>query len=133
MNVKLLASVRFNYDKRSNKLDNNNFQDHVTDSLYENTICINEDLMPDHNQEINKICEKINIPRENIKAFVTPELQVNAQCLPFNDIGVLYFNSSLINLLSPSEFSFVAGHEIGHFVYQHQSYNSSEVGLDFLS
>lgn len=133
MNANLLTPVRFNYDKTLNKLDKNNFQQHVTDSLYENTICINENLMPDHNNEINKICEKIQIPRESIKAFVTPDLEVNAQCLPFSDIGVLYFNSSLINLLSVQEFCFVAGHEIGHYVYQHQSCNIPEDEIGFLS
>ena len=29
------------------------------------------------------------------------------------------FTSSLVNLLSPEEFAFVAGHEIGHFIFQH--------------
>ena len=120
MKSELLSSVRFSYDEPIHDYENN-YQSIVTDSLYENTICINEALMPNHNKEIEKICKKINIPRENIKAFVAPELEVNAQCLPFDDIGILYFNSSLINLLSIEEFCFVAGHEIGHFVYKHQS------------
>lgn len=132
MKSKLFSSIRFNYDEVTHN-DEYKYQSNVTDFLYENSISINDVLMPSHNREIEKICEKIQIPREKIKAFVTPELEVNAQCLPYDDIGILYFNSSLINLLSTEEFCFVAGHEIGHYVFKHQSNEKSSEEISYMS
>ncbi len=117
MNPDKYSFLRFSYDKKTNS--SYFYDESITNSLFENTICINDDLMPDHSEKINIICKKIKINRKKIRAFVTPDLEINAKCLPCKDVGILYFNSSLINLLSLDEFCFVAAHEIGHFVFEH--------------
>lgn len=123
MDPNFISRIRFSFDRPSNSNEQFNFQESATDHMYENSICINSTLMPKHDEMINVICERTQTQRNNIKAFISPELQINATCVPYKDAGILFFNSSLINLLSIEEFCFIASHEIGHYLFQHNDSN----------
>lgn len=90
------------------------------DEFYNTSVCINHKLTPIHEVIIQQVCDNLNIQRDSILAFINSSPEVNAYCREIsNDRCLVNFTSSLVNLLSPEEFAFVAGHEIGHFIFQH--------------
>lgn len=71
-------------------------------------------------ETLDLVGERLFVPRESITSFVYASSELQASCFSSGtDECVLSFSSRLIDLLSPAELQYVAGHEIGHFIFRH--------------
>ena len=95
-------------------------------SLLTHTVRISKELFPSIFKYIDIAVQKLNIneSKENINFYIKPDSEINALCyvVPLTNIVDIVFNSRLIELLNDEELSFVAGHELAHYLYQHYLY-----------
>ena len=119
---KLASLVRLSDDKSpetSNFQDLRAREDHK-DIMLRHGVLISKSVTPVLEDRLAEVCNILNIPRENVTAFVYNSAEVQADCLIDSpDTCVLRFTSGLVNLMDEQEFKFVAGHELGHFLLGH--------------
>jgi hypothetical protein len=90
------------------------------DLSYRDGLEITGKTLPAIERGLIRVCGKLQISRLAVLAFVYASPEVQAECLCTSEDGCLIrFSSALIELLDENEFSFVAGHEIGHFLLNH--------------
>lgn len=88
---------------------------------------ISHSVTPSLAQTLDKVYERLQIPRPSVTAYVYPDPEIQATCFSSSTTDcVLSFSSGLIGLLDESELQFVAGHEIGHFLLSHGLVHHSE-------
>ena len=77
-------------------------------------------LTPVLAETLDLVGQRLLVPRESITSFVYASSEIQASCFSSGtDECVLSFSSRLIDLLNPVELQYVAGHEIGHFIFRH--------------
>lgn len=132
---KLALSVRLSEDKLSEVSDSESLKgrERHRDTMLRHGVLISKSVAPLLEDRLAGVCDTLNIPRENVTAFVYNSAEVQADCLiDSHATCVLRFTSGLINLMDEQEFKFIAGHELGHFLLghgtcsQHLSEDSSE-------
>jgi hypothetical protein len=120
---KRFTSIRYIDDKSI--LSQQSFYENensIVDEFYHTSVCISPTLTPIHEGKIVEICNNLNIERDSVLAFINSSSEINAYCRQLsNDRCLINFTSGLINLFSPDEFAFIAGHEIGHFIFEHSN------------
>jgi len=72
--------------------------------------------LPGVERAVAKACRFLQVPRNAVHAFVSPQTGRNAHCLRQADEPVIVFGSALVELMTEDELACVAGHEIGHFL-----------------
>lgn len=72
--------------------------------------------LPGVERAVAKACRFLQLPREKVHAFVSPETGRNAQCFRYADEPIIEFGSALVELMNEEELACIAGHEIGHFL-----------------
>jgi hypothetical protein len=83
-------------------------------------------------RSLTKVCDRLGLDRDRVGAFVHNSSDLQATCyFTFEDQCLLRFSSSLVNLLEEDEFSFVAGHELGHFLLEHSAIGVKERSLEY--
>ena len=100
-----------------------------------NSILVSPLVTPIIDKSINKVIERLHIPKESVKAYVYASAEIQAECYAGNDTDcVVRLSSGLIDILEDEEIEFVVGHEIGHFLYSHSLAAASEnnESLEFL-
>jgi len=128
----LASNIRYKNDK---KLDvNTNFDnsiENIKDHFYRSGLLINENSTPALFKKIAKVADKLQVPSDSINAFIYSSAEIQASCISTNqEQCVLNFSSGLINLLDEEEFSFIVGHELGHFIYGHNHVILKEESLE---
>lgn len=94
--------------------------DVVLSSLARQGLRITDDVTPELSRALASCCERLLLERDALKAFVVGSPEIQAVHWPStSDTCVVSFTSGLVDLLDAAEFTFVAGHEIGHFLLQH--------------
>ena len=118
---KLASNLRYKNDKPlDNNTNLNNNIISIKDHLYRTGLLINENSTPDLSKKIMHVAEKLQVPTKSINAFIYSSSEIQASCIATNrEECILSFSSGLINLLDFSEFAFVVGHELGHFIFGH--------------
>lgn len=118
---KELDRIRFKYDVPN--VDQRGISiglDPLKDNLYQNALLIDSKSTPILDNKLKEIYEKFEINSSNISAFISQSHEVQASCISTGSKGcILTFTSALLNLLDADEFAFVAGHELGHHIYDH--------------
>jgi len=100
-----------------------------------NSILVSPLVTPIIDKSVNKVIDRLHIPKESVKAYVYASSEIQAECYAGNDTDcVVRLSSGLIDILEDEEIEFVIGHEIGHFLYSHSLATSSEnnESLEFL-
>lgn len=89
--------------------------------MFRDGLRISEKTTPLLSKKLNEACERLKIPPSSIDAFVFASSEAQAECMTGNGstLCVIRFTSALIELLDEDEFSFVVGHELGHFLFDH--------------
>lgn len=115
------AHVRFSGDSASGYLARNSAQtSRLKNLFYTNELLISKSVTPDLYQSLCTVLNRLSVPCDAVDAFVYASSEINAQCfLGDSNKCVLRFSSALVDILDKDEFEFVAGHEIGHFLYSH--------------
>ena len=95
----------------------------VRKDLLSNSLRVTEEMFPEIYQMINKVLFKLEI-ESNVETFISSDPNPQALCIAqLNSVDfIIIITSSLLEILSPSELSFVIGHEIGHYVFKHYKY-----------
>tara|TARA_B100000900_G_scaffold394608_1_gene392200 strand:- start:41 stop:838 length:798 start_codon:yes stop_codon:yes gene_type:complete len=121
----LAKFVRFSHDKHQGS-SNENLEDlYQYESYYSNIgLRISEEITPKLYKNLNIVCNRLKVPQNRIKAFVLSRPDINAHCRHFQKKGaIIALNSELINLMSDGEVQFIIGHEIGHFLLNHNYFD----------
>lgn len=97
-----------------------------------NSILVSPLVTPIISASINKVVDRLHIPRDSVKTYVYASPDIQAECYASNDHDcIIRLSSGLIDILEDEEIEFVVGHEIGHFLYNH-SLAFSSTGKDSL-
>lgn len=113
--------IRFSGDR----VHHHNFSDTdrtrtIRDAFYKTGLLVSEQTTPTLAKEFASLCDRLSLPRDCMEAFVYASPEIQAECFAGSiDQCTVRFSSALVNLLDEDEFSFVAGHEIGHFLLGH--------------
>ena len=106
----------------------------VRKDLLSNSLRVTEEMFPEIHQMINGVLRKLEID-SNVETFIRSDPNPQALCIAqLNSVDfIIIITSSLLEILSPAELSFVVGHEIGHYVFEHYKYprpnnNESQIG-----
>jgi hypothetical protein len=105
----------------------------LKDNFLKDGLEISEKTLPIIGRRFATVCDRLNIPRDAISAFVYASAEVQAECYGAGlNSCIVRFSSALLELLDEDEFAFVAGHEIGHFLLRHKSTNAQSANLSSL-
>ncbi|MGI9249945.1 MAG: M48 family metallopeptidase [Pseudohongiellaceae bacterium] len=91
------------------------------DTLFlESGILIVNELLPDVGEAINNVCDRLEMPRQSVQAYLINDHSANAFCYRYHpEVCRIAVSSGLVNLLEHDELEFVLGHEVGHFLLGH--------------
>jgi hypothetical protein len=91
------------------------------DLLYLHELAISSHVTPGLERSITHVCMRLHLPRSCFDAFVYSSSEIQASCLICDSNRfIIRISSGLIDLLDDEEFKFVIGHEVAHFLYNHQ-------------
>lgn len=120
--------VRFSSDRnRHHSYGDSSRAAHLRDAFYKTGLLITDQTTPALSRSFDAVCDRLFLPRESVEAFVYSSPDVQADCFS-GSLGqcTVRFSSALVNLLDEAEFMFVAGHELGHFLFGHGGAQSKE-------
>ena len=120
--------VRFSADRvRHHSYGDGSRSEQLRDAFFKSGVLVSEQTSPSLAHKFSQLCETLGLPQEHVEAFVYASPEVQAQCYSrsIEQCSVRY-SSTLVNLLDDDEFSFVAGHEIGHFLLGHGATPANE-------
>lgn len=118
---KLAESVRYSedtlnpgccFDKRRSDILHNAF--------CHNGLRITKEMTPRLYLSLRSTFNRLGICDDDVASYIYASPDIQAECyIEASSKCILRFTSSLIEILSEEEFSFVAGHELGHFILNH--------------
>ena len=112
--------LRFSRDIRGDNIDYSSNENEHDVLFLESGILVNDALFPDLSVELNKVCERLSLPREKVHLYILNDSSPNAFCYRAHpDFCRLSVSSGLVSLLSQDELGFVIGHELGHYLLDH--------------
>jgi hypothetical protein len=117
----LANGVRYSKDQHDKNLGLQPFSlNEVVDDFYRSAVEIHENITPVLENSLKMVCDRLQLDRSAITAFVNSSHDLQAACY-YTDQNqcLIRISSALVNLLEPEEFEFVLGHELGHFLLQH--------------
>jgi hypothetical protein len=117
----LAENIRYSGDTlRHDEEGNRSVAKHVLGTIYQNELGISPAVTPGLAERLYQVCARLRLSRNAVHAFVYASPEIQADCFAGNrQECILRFSSALIDLLDDSEFMFVVGHEIGHFLFGH--------------
>ena len=117
--------VRYSDDKYSNFQDGGIQKFRHFESYYSNIgLKVSKEITPDIYKNLEIVCGRLKLPVNRVKAFVVSRPDINAGCIHFEKKGcIVILNSALINVMSAGEILFIIGHEIGHFLMNHNYFD----------
>lgn len=94
----------------------------------ESGLRITDEVTPGLSKVLANVCERLNIRRDAILAFVyaSPEIQAGCYSADTSDC-LITMTSGLVKLMADDELAFVVGHELGHFLLGHGVAHSSHL------
>ena len=95
----------------------------VRKDLLSNSLRVTSEMFPEINTMIDKVLNNLEI-NNYVETYIKSDPQPQAMCIAqLNSVDfIIVITSSLLELLSPSELSFIIGYEIGHYVFKHFEY-----------
>ena len=113
--------IRFSGDLPHVHVQFSNITAEVREKHYQDAIEISAALTPHLWKRLTTVCERLHLPTAMVVAFVYSSPNVQAECLATGRSQcTVRVSSAMLDLLTEEEFEFVIGHEIGHFLLDHQ-------------
>lgn len=108
------------------KSSGGNNQDRI--ELLYTSLKVSKDITPSLFKMVSRIEKNLNLKDVNIEYYVYSNPEINAGCFSIkNDSSlIVLITSTLVNLMNENELSFVIGHEIGHYLFDHLKYRRVE-------
>ena len=133
--TKLAEQIRFAGDTLRHNSDGNTAKTEAIASVFfQNELEITAEVTPALAAHLDQACNHLRIHRSLISAFVYASSELQAACFAASRSKcVIRFSSALIDLLDADEFSFVCGHEMGHFLLGHgvDKMESRDLSLEY--
>lgn len=97
--------------------------EYLRKNLLTNSLRITKEMFPDIDKMIQDVLKSLKI-NSNVESYIASDPNPQAMCITqLNSVDfIVVITSELLELLSPSELSFIVGHEIGHYALQHYKY-----------
>lgn len=117
----LANSIRYKDDRKTQirPLDSSNLQS-VELGFSLQSLKVTKEITPSIYDALQTVCERLYLKKNIVVAYITSSSDIQAQCISFNTESCLItLSSELTNLLNQKELEFVIGHELGHFLFQH--------------
>src|SRR5262245_48038168 len=90
-------------------------------TLWQSELAISPLVTPQLAASLETVRRRLGVPTSACQGFVYESPHVQASCGVVDASRcVVRFSSALVELLTPEEFQFVAGHELGHFIFGHR-------------
>ena len=123
---KIAEFVRYSEDKIDRLSEASMIDFKSAESFYANAgLKISPEITPDIYKHLKIVCSRLKLPIIKVRAFVLSDPSINAKCHHFEKKGfVIVLNSELINIMSAGEIQFIIGHEIGHFLMNHNYFDN---------
>ena len=119
--TELAEQIRFAGDTlRHDSTGNTAKTEAIASVFFQSELEITAAVTPALSAHLDQVCDHLRIHRSQISAFVYPSSELQAACFAASRSKcVIRFSSALVDLLDADEFSFVCGHELGHFLLGH--------------
>lgn len=126
----LVETVRYSGDQlRPMTSGNAATTAHARNNFFHDGLQITPAVTPGLANRLDVVCTRLKIPRGSVEAFIYASPEIQGECFAGStESCVLRFSSALVELLDESEFEFVVGHEIGHFLLDHGIIRSENDG-----
>ncbi|MCK5664360.1 MAG: M48 family metallopeptidase [Thiotrichaceae bacterium] len=106
-----LLATDFQHAGRSSTLKN---------LFFSNELSISKEVTPALYGSLESVLDRLGVAKDAVEAFVYASPEINAECYSGDRSEcVIRFTSGLVDILNESEFEFVVGHELGHFLLSH--------------
>ncbi len=105
----------------------------VRRSLLSHSVRVSPRIFPGVSRSVDHALKRLALSVK-IEAYVSNDPHPNAYCISMNGeiAAAVVITSSLIELLTEEELSFVIGHEIGHYLFKHSTYPRADQEPDDL-
>jgi hypothetical protein len=118
-----IARIRFlgdQQDKQKSTLPSDDGA--INARFYRDGVELSPQLTPALWNALEKVCQALALPPDVVAAFVYASPAVEASCHNISGRKIYSrFSSGLVDLLDEDEFAFVAGHELGHYLFDHHA------------
>ncbi|PMG89726.1 M48 family metallopeptidase [Vibrio breoganii] len=116
-----IEALRFFQDKaKASGIDKTPLPRSWVNSVDATELLICRELTPDLFHAFERVVSRLGASQKNIKGYIYQSHELNAYSSFDDDKCIVRVSSSLVRLLDIKEFQFVIGHELGHFLFQHQ-------------
>lgn len=120
----LAESIRYEDDTVNLEIPINNSLDEIKLGLSLTSLKVSSEITPKIYKAFKKIANRLNLDSSLVEIYISSSPDIQAACLSTdNKDCIITLNSSLVNLLTINELEFVIGHELGHFLLQHNRKN----------
>lgn len=126
-----VEQIRFSKDIPSSG-ENIGLLETVLDFHLANALNISQTVTPSLHGSLEVALENLSVPSHTVEAFVYASPEIQAGCHVGKNGCVLRFSSALVDILDENEFKFVAGHELGHFLFGHDPRESRDTPSSFI-
>ena len=123
---KIAESIRYCDDKHEDVLGQEKDLNMRVSAYHNWGLKVSLEMTPKIYDNLEKVCNRLDVDIDKINTFVLSKSSLNAYCVDFGrDKGcIIALHSKLINMMSPKEIQFIIGHEIGHYLLQHNYFDS---------
>lgn len=95
-------------------------QDSMRDQLLSQGIQLNSDITPRAFCLVGEVFERLSIEAE-VEIFCIQDAGINAFAFLEGDSQIIGITSAALEILTDAEIRFIIGHELGHFIFQHNT------------
>ena len=120
--IRYIFDKKINYGRRRSEIDFYNFGLEITKSLE-----------PDLFNSIECVSSRLFLKLKSIKTFVYPSETIQAECRDFDGLCLIRISSTTMEKLNYDEIKFIIGHEIGHYLLDHTSFEIDRPELMMIS
>ena len=91
------------------------------DLMLHQGVMVNKSVTPSIHDLVSNVISRLNLTWDHCSFFINNSPDIQATCYTESlNVTIIQISSGLINLLASDELAFVVGHELGHFLGDHQ-------------